>query len=280
MDHRFFSYTAGLLLCACMLFGLGLNSSGFKPSGIRKPHFQDLEYEKYAVYNAGEISSYIIDLYRIAPDSSTLTVYSGEYDLTGANTNRIRELKDFTGKYVFDLEGGTLLHVTENFSNFFFSTGQEGNYYTEVNYDYKESLAFCTMHFIYHHEITTRKSRVSIKKGFSYFYADNIYAAIFRILDPLKTGVFYVLSPQALKDPIPATEKFLGRQIITNKAGTFSTIKVGGIIADPFLAKLLADFSSRFFIWVDESPSSSMIRLQNTDGSIMDLIETGIWTNR
>jgi hypothetical protein len=84
-----------------------------------------------------------------------------------------------------------------------------------------------------------------------------------RLLDLRTPGIAYQVGPEFMKDPIP-TAGFYGKKgIITIKAGTFHYIEEKGVIADPYLGKLLESFISGSSLLIEDSDRRLMLMLRS-----------------
>jgi hypothetical protein len=252
------------------------------PAAIKKIEIQDYEYEKYASYTGNELTGCFYNVYRISPDSKTITEYSYSYNVSGKATNMVWKLDEFPTYYTMDIDKGTILHVYENWSNNVFNNNQKGNYFNEAVFDYTNLLVVCTMKSWDGYEIKEQHSKISLKNGYSYFWANNTFIFMAtRVIDSTKPGIICFIYPQYLKDSAPVTFAFKGTEMVNTEAGNFRTIKAGAYVSDPFLANLLHDAVKDFVFWIDDSPGHKTVKYINPGGASWgQLVETGIWTDR
>jgi hypothetical protein len=64
------------LLPAVSLFAMG-SKVEMKPAGIIKPGIVNMEYQKYAGYNRGELTGYHYFVYTISDDGKTMVLHRG-----------------------------------------------------------------------------------------------------------------------------------------------------------------------------------------------------------
>ncbi len=250
------------------------------PVGWKKPDIKNLEYEKYATYENKELARYDYIVYKINKSNGTLEVYNDGYDLHGNLTNRQVKLKDFVNRYIFDLESFKLLKVVEDWSNIDFSNNLHGKFYTELNFDYTNLRLDSKFQSWDGYNITTEKSRQTISKDYNYIFEDSIFPEM-RMVDFTKPGRIYGALPSFFKDPLIGyiwAER--GEKKIETAAGKFSVSKLNYRIGDKFLTRLLQNITEGVAIYVDASKSNIGVIRMVYPGSIQELAETGIWTDR
>ena len=112
-------------------------------------------------------------------------------------------------------------------------------------------------------EIKTKTFRMKSKPNYPHW--DSISGSLFavRFLDFSKPGIMLFVVPQVLKEPLPVSFRLMGKEKITTKAGTFNTMKVGLIAADPFLGQLMAPYAKDMLFWIEESDRRLIVKFQN-----------------
>ncbi len=245
-----------------------------QPAAVKKPKITQMEYQKYAVINGGEITGYAYFVYKLNRGGNTMDLY------VGTCSNKFSEitLKSvyFSDRFSFDLEKGTMLHFTENWSNTIFSGKTHGIFYIETTFDYRNLEADSRIMSWDGKEIKSQKSRLPIKAGYSYFCGLEIYPAILRLLDPEKPGIIYLTAPGFLNLSLPGYFRVVGKEEITTPAGKFKAVKVNFMIADNFLGNLMKGYTDHFIMWVDTATGVT-VKNQYTDSSTIVLAESGVW---
>ncbi len=114
-------------------------------------------------------------------------------------------------------------------------------------------------------------NKQKLEKGFSVWDIDSLESIGARTIDLNSGGIFYIIEPMYVKDPIPAYFKILGGETIETRAGVFKTIKVGFGISNPFLGKLLSPFAGILLFWIEDSPRGLIVKMQfGHDINILD----------
>lgn len=66
-----------------------------------------------------------------------------------------------------------------------------------------------------------------------------------------------------MKEPLPASFRVIKNEVIDTPCGKFNTTKIGGVIADPFLSKLIKSYMDEMFIWVENSERRILVKIQS-----------------
>ncbi len=249
-----------------------------QPAAVKKPEIKDMEYQKYAVISGGEITGYDYFVYKMNPGGKTMVLFVGTCSNTGLKDIPEKSVV-FTDSFTFDLERGTMLNFTENWSNSMFNGKNHGIFYIETIFDYKKLEAdsmFLSWDGI---GIKTQKSRLPLKAGYSYFCGLEIYPAILRLLDPEKPGIIYLTVPGFLNTSLPGYFRVAGKEEVTTPAGKFKTVKVNFMIADNFLGNLMKGYTDHFIMWVDAATGVT-VKNKYTDSYTIELLKSGIWKER
>ncbi len=93
-----------------------------------------------------------------------------------------------------------------------------------------------------------------------------------RFLDPLNTGVYYKIIPEFMKDAMPVTMKFLSKETIKVKAGTFRVNKYSIVMADPFVGKLVESVMKNSIIMIEVSERRLVVK-SDIPGGYVELEE-------
>jgi hypothetical protein len=277
-------FIAGIFSLASLAVAHTANMS---PMSLKRPAVADMEYVKFACYSGGEFSFYLYNLFSLSKNGKILLVYSGAFGASAPVSKMPRSLRDFPTRYVIDLEKLTMVEMEENFSNIFFSAGGQSGpkdflwrsmndiFDTRMQLDYSKLV--CNCKFLYWDGISvrTKTAKIKLKKGYSYFYMNDL-TYLYRMIGTTEAGgIIYLVMPQFLKDPVPLSIKKTGIDNIETPAGNFKAYKYSGYTADPFLGSLMKPWMDTTFIWADTNGLVVKYSNPNNYGVIM---EKGIWT--
>ena len=106
------------------------------------------------------------------------------------------------------------------------------------------------------------RSKVSTKKGYPEWDLPNSMIFSFRYLDTGSPGIFYVIAPALVKEPLPVSFKFLDKEKVRTAPGDYKTLKMSFSIADPFLSGLLESYLKGTCIWIEDSPGRILVRME------------------
>ncbi len=81
-----------------------------------------------------------------------------------------------------------------------------------------------------------------------------------RFLDSRNGGICYSIVPEAVKGPIAVTCKYLLKESVETKAGTFNVNKFNFMMADPFIARLMDPYLKSIVYLVEDSDRSLVIK--------------------
>jgi hypothetical protein len=84
----------------------------------------------------------------------------------------------------------------------------------------------------------------------------------YRLIDPHSPGILYYVIPDFMKEPIPLTFRYDGKDTITTPAGTFRVNKLAVTMGDPFIGKLMAPFLKNLNLMIEDSDRRSPVKQQ------------------
>ncbi len=113
------------------------------------------------------------------------------------------------------------------------------------------------------YRIESLKNRVAVKPGFPVLDLGSVMVMGIRFLDITGPGIAIFVVPEIIKEPLPMTFRFIGREKITTKIGVFKTIKVGFIVSDTFLSRLMQPFTKETFVWLEDSDRRLVIKMKS-----------------
>ena len=170
---------------------------------------------------------------------------------------------NYEDKFTVSLNEASLIYNRiDDFSNNVMNN-EKGIFYEMVNVNKTENIAEIETKSWNGNDILQSKSRVKIKPGFPVFDLDALAYVGARYLDIKGPGIVYILEPVIMKEPLPVSLRFIKNEVIDTPCGKFNTVKVGGVIADPFLGKLIKSYMDELFIWVENSERRLVVKIQS-----------------
>ncbi len=123
------------------------------------------------------------------------------------------------------------------------------------------------------HETNENRYRVNVKPGFpSWDMWSSIYFTL-RFLDVRSPGVEYVIIPEVMKEPIPFSAVYLGKETIKTGAGSFDVIKAKMPMGDPFLGRLLDPMMGNAYSMIEDSDRRLVVKIGAADnGNVLEEI--------
>ncbi len=119
------------------------------------------------------------------------------------------------------------------------------------------------------YEVKSRKDKINLKPGYPVW--DMISGSFFgpRFMDISRPGILFYVMPELLKEPLPVYYRIIGKEKIKSNAGTFNTIKITLMAADPFLSKLMDSISKDTFFWIEDSDRKLIVKFQSMGFSLL-----------
>ena len=265
---KFFKLTTLTILFILASFSV-LSAMGGKPEDIplkaSKIKFEDGEYLRIGTYVSGEKTeeSYIVS--RIDTNKNRVEVY-----WQTVNLNRKQKLPghytDYnTYRFTIDLETGSPLSVI--YQNPL--TDDKGNIRSSDILSEDKSEIQSDSEYWDGYELKKIHSKIPLRKGYPIILHPLTVFYTARFLDISSPGIAYLCWPQILKQPIPLSFIFLGRETVKTPAGEIKTIKVHWNVSDPFLAKLMQPYMNESFIWVEDSPRRLVVKAMNPSAQLI-----------
>jgi hypothetical protein len=227
----------------------------------------DGEFLRYGKYAGGEKTATILMVNRFekGKGGERLSVcYMEGYKVKNPE-NIPADYRDYHARRVFSLETGTLEDLSYNFpvTNVSKLSGDPSRLPGEFYRHYIMNGDTLDMETRTCRDDKTNsfKSRVVIKAGYPAWDLDSTLMYSFRYFDVFKPGIFYVVVPAIVKEPLPVSFKVIGREKIKTGMGEFDTIKLGVSISDPFLGKLLDSFLESTTLWIENSDRKLLVKM-------------------
>lgn len=111
-------------------------------------------------------------------------------------------------------------------------------------------------------EVKNMIIRENVKPGYPVFDIDTMMTFSMRILDVSKPGIFYVILPAIIKDPIPGHFSIKGEEKVKTPFGEIDALKLGVQISDPFLGQLMDSYSKDTILWVAKSDTKVLLKME------------------
>lgn len=257
---KFLKLTA-LTLLFVLAYLTTLSAMGGKPVDIpmkaSKIKFEDGEYIRMGTYVGGEKTQEWYIVARIDSNKNIVYIYWYYLFMNKNQTIPMHYTNFNTFHYTIDLKTGC--ELSSYYQNPF--TNEKGLIQSSfiLNKDKNEIQADAKYWDGY--EMKTIHSTIPVPKDYPIFDPGAIFYII-RFFDITGPGIVYMCQPQFLKQPIPTTFTFLGKETVKTPAGEFKTFKVSMMVADPFLAKLMQPYTKESFMWLEESPRLLVVKVE------------------
>ena len=254
------------------------------PLKPKKLVIKDGEYLKYSQYESGEKTTDFYLVTRVSPDGKKLFLFREGIELKSKfKLPKLPEnYTNYHRKFAINLEDASLIFHREDFQEYLkylISNNFKGRIESELLIDKTKSQAEYKEQVFTGEEIRSITSRIKIKPDFPVLDIESLGFIGTRLFDYSKNGIIYLVS-FVVKEPVPIYFEVKGREVIETKAGRFNTIKVGGEVADPFLGKLLENYSKKMFFWIEDSERGLVIKTQDADDRVNILEEISQWKEK
>lgn len=282
MRSRFFSVLFFIaVMPAGAIFLAGCSTAKEKiPMKPGRMQVADKEFLKYSKYVDGEKSHTFYMVSSVNASNNDVMVY---LDIEKSD-EEYKIPAHYSNYHAFIVYSARYNSIKEHYYNTSNVNTKAINYRIPAVYDLKidwESNIATTTRIFDDENVEEKSSRVILSRqkiimGFPYWDDDSLMMVGARTLDMKSGGIFYAIVPMFAKDPFPAYFKMLGRENVSTKAGTFKTLKIGFIIADPFMGSLLGPITTRLFLWKEDSERGLIVKCQ-FDNNINYLDDVSVW---
>ena len=241
-------------------------------------NIHDGEFLRYGIYNGGEKSSdlymvtkKIIDangkiFYRIYSDE--ITISSGK-KLPGNYTN-------WPSFYLIDPSRGSLIESEVNYNTNDFQDNSpddlRGMIYSHYQLYSDKGYVENSSKKVKDNKTNENKNRVKINPKFPSWDGNSAGYFSMRFMDVSSPGIMYIISPGGIKDPIPFTYRYVAKETISTKAGTFRVKRAKTVMGDPFLGKLMEPVLKNANLWFEDSDRKLLIKVDGF-GQLLTLEE-------
>ncbi len=271
-----------LIIQSSVCFPMGLKEIVNVPMKPKKLVIKDGEYLKYSKYESGEKTTDFYLVTRLSQDGKKLFLYREGIELK-SDFKLPENYTNYHRKFIISLDDASLIYHQDDFLyqiKSLISNNFKGKIESELLIDKIKERADYKEQIWDGEEIKIRTSRIKIKPDFPILDIDSLGFIGARLFDYSKNGIIYLVAPGAVKEPVPCYFEIKGREVIETKAGRFNTIKVGGESADPFLGKLLENYSKKMFFWIEDSERGLVIKTQDADDKVNILEEISQWKEK
>ena len=225
------------------------------PMKASKINVTDGEYLRFGNSTGGEKSMDTYIVTRVDDHKKTAEIYWQNLDLYAKQILPGHYTNYNSQHYKIDLQTGSLLY-----SSFYANlTNTKGLVHSEIIFDQEKSLINSLFEYWDGYELKKSQPKMTVRKGYPVIDM-NLITYICRFLDVTGPGIVYLCQPNVLREPIPFSFSFIGRETVRTPAGEFKTVKVAINIADPFLAKLLTPYAKELMIWIEDSPRMLFVK--------------------
>jgi len=243
------------------------------PIQMRTLAVQDYEMLSYRNIVAGEHYQNFIVVSRLLKKDE-LAIYIGKYTL-GSKTLMPVHYTNFQRQFSVDLKNGRLIGGFGDYEKEFRSENRYGEVYFTIDMDYIKNTAVFRSKIWDGFDTMTKTVRVKLVPGYPCWDLLSLVWVGARFLDTQSKGVFYGIYPSVVKQAVPVTVRFLGKETVTTPAGVFPTIRLSVSVVDPFLANLLDNYIREMSIWIEDSPRALVIKsMSPEDNYLLEKIDT------
>ncbi len=110
------------------------------------------------------------------------------------------------------------------------------------------------------------KYRLKVDSNFPYWDGSSTGFLSMRFMDINSPGYMYTIIPQAIKEPMPFTYRFISKETLSIKPGKFQINKLNVIMADPFIAKLMEPFLKNLAFLIEDSDRRLLVKFETPMG--------------
>ncbi len=184
---------------------------------------------------------------------------------------------DWPSYYSIDPKSGSVIESktvyldTNNTTNEInVSMGFEGLLYWSYKYNAEKGFVEENTKTVHDTVTNTRNYKVYVNQDYPIWDATSLIYYLGRFIDPDSPGIFYLVVPEIMKNPIPLSLRNVSTGTLETKAGIFRIKKEKVLSGDPFIGKLMEPFLKNWEIWVEDSSRRLIIKLHTpSDDYIM-----------
>jgi hypothetical protein len=258
-------------LLSAPALGLAQDSLPVKP---RKILIEDGELLKYGNFVGGERYQDLNIVSWFSADRKTIKVYVGKRFI-GTNIPMPKKYTDYQRQFVISLDTASMVRSFGDYTKEYLAQNLTGEVAFDTVVDPAKNLAIYTSKIWDGYETRTKTTRVKLKPGYPVWDAASLAFVGSRYLDLSGRGIVYGVYPTIVKDAVPISARFIGRESLEIPLGTFNALKYGIGITDPFLAQLLESYVKEINIWIEDSPRGLVLKTQAPDEvNILEEIST------
>ena len=192
---------------------------------------------------------------------------------------------NYSGFYEVSLGEATLLNsrtfISAEYLKEVMNADSAADMLQEIHIDSEKNLAVVSQTSSENKSEKKSMERIHLRGGYPVWDTVSAQFIGIRFMDIVKGGLFYVIIPPYIKEPLPCTIQILGRETVTTKAGSFKTLKLSFSISDPFLGRMIQVLNRQgsYFIWKEDSERGLLVKLDSQMMKI-ELEDIGIWKEK
>ncbi len=273
--------------CFCSFLVAAVFSMGGKVENIPiKPYsrinIHDGEFLKYVNYeDGGGIGGVFYQVTRIETNKAGNILYRIYQCILSAKDFKKSPgyYKNWPSYYLIDpklgsvIESLTVYNTNDTKNEVNYSMGFEGMVYWHYKFDYETGHIENVTKYVKDTLTNTKTCSVNVNPDIPAWDPTSLIYFLGRFLDPRSPGIFYMVAPEIMKNPIPFSIKLAKKENISTKAGNFIANKVNTISGDPFIGKLMEPFIKNWIIWVADSDSRLIVKLRPPAGGLSIVLE-------
>ena len=256
-------------------YTMGTKSTAMEPLSKRKLLVQDEEFLKYSWYAGSEKYAEDYYVYRINQESNTVSLYFF-CDEVKNSVAVPKNYEDFSRKVMVSLDKASLIRYSVDLKNELGMNNQKERSIESLDLDYHTGEAKYIKKFWKNEEMRFQNTRVRINPKYPIWEISSVAFIGTRFLDLKKPGIIMLVQPNIIKEAVPVSFVFKGKEEITTPAGKFHTQHYGFQISDPFMARLLESFTKEIELWIEDSERAFVIKAKYP-GRSCEIESIGIW---
>ena len=244
------------------------------PINPRQIAIEDGEFLTYGHYVGGERYQDLSIVSRFSSDRKTMHVYLGKRYI-GTDIPMPRKYRDYQRQFVISLETASMLSSFGDYYKESIAQKLTGEVAFDIAINDEKHVATYSSKIWDGYELRTKTTRVKLVPKYPVWDAASLAFVGSRYLDLSGRGIVYGVYPTIVKEAVPISARFIGKETIEIPLGRFQTLKYGIGVTDPFLAQLLESYVKELVVWIEDSPRALVIKTQAPgEANVLESIST------
>ena len=215
----------------------------------------DGEHLHYTMYSGGEEVGEVEIITRISEDNIAETkvkIWDTPYSDTSLPPYKFIEVR-------FNLGTGSMTYYKTTVDDYYI---EEENYHGIIFEEINVSDNIIGLRKYWDgYEFKESRIRIkNIKVDYPIWEWESLLYYGARLLDWQQGGYYYVWVRGFLKDPARGGFKVIGKETLSTEIGKIKSLKVVSTVADPFVGKLVKQFTDNMQFWFEEGGSGKLLK--------------------